>query len=245
MAAARVTPPNDPKKKPSSTPPSGGPGAFYALVGLLVVVGAGVLVYLARRPKDLSIPAKVTVVAADTAGFRGYLLGSDSAKVEITEFADYQCPACQAFEMLQFDVVKRQLIDSGLVRWRYRDFPLDQLHSHTRLAAHAAACADDQGKYWPMHRVVYENQTAWERIGSATGVFADYAKQAGLDPAKYEACMKSTKFAGRIEASLQEGLALGVNSTPTFLIGGRLYPGVKSSDSLAAIAKRLALQPAK
>jgi protein-disulfide isomerase len=243
-AAARVTPPNDSKKK-SAAAPSSGPGAFYALVGALVVLGAGVLIYLARRPKDLSIPAKVTVMAADTAGFRGYLLGSESAPVEITEYADYQCPACQSFEMLQFDVVKRQLIDSGVVRWRYRDFPLDQLHRHARLSAHAAACGDEQGKYWPLHRIIYENQPAWERAASAGSLFSDYAKQAGLDPERYDACMKSTKYAGRIEASLQEGIKVGVNSTPTFLIGGRLYPGVKSSDSLAAIAKRLAAQPAK
>jgi protein-disulfide isomerase len=243
-AAARVTPPPDSKKKPTPPPPST-PGGFYALVALLVVLGAGVLVYLARRQTDLSIPAKVTVMAADTAGFRGYVLGSDSAPVEITEYADYQCPACQSFEMLQFDVVKRQLIDSGLVRWRYRDFPLDGMHSHARLAAHAAACGDEQGKYWPMHRLLYENQPTWERAGSVAGLFSEYAKQAGLNAERYDACMKSTKYAGRIEASREEGAKVGVNSTPTFLIGGRLYPGVRSSDSLASIAKRLAAQPAK
>src|SRR5262245_38908051 len=106
-AARRVSPPNDSKKKPTEVT-SSTPGGFYALVGALLVIGGGVLVYLARRPKDLSIPAKVTVMAADTAGFRGYVLGSDAAPVEITEYADYQCPACQSFEMLQFDVVKRQ-----------------------------------------------------------------------------------------------------------------------------------------
>jgi protein-disulfide isomerase len=220
------------------------PSSFYGLIAVLVVLGAGVLIYLTRRPKDVSIPAKVTVMAADTAGFRGYVLGSESAPVEITEFADYQCPACQAFEMLQFDVVKRQLIDSGLVRWRYRDFPLDQIHKHARSSAHAAACGDEQGKFWEMHRLLYQNQSTWAFAGSAGGIFADYAKQAGLDRGKYDECMSSAKYAGRIEASLQEGLKLGVSSTPTFLIGGRLYPGVKSSDTLAAIARRLAGQAA-
>jgi protein-disulfide isomerase len=238
-----VNPTSGSKKSRSKDAPKASPTGFYGLIAVLVLVGIGVLVYLTRRQKDVSIPAKVTVAAADTAGFRGYILGSPSAKVEVTEFADYQCPACQSFEMLQFDVIKRQLIDSGLVRWRYRDFPLDQIHRHARLSAHAAACADEQGKYWEMHRLLYENQPNWEHVGSAGGLFADYAKKAGLDLAKYDGCMKSAKYAGRIEASLQEGLAVGVNSTPTFLIGGRLYPGVRSSDSLAAIAKRLAAQP--
>jgi len=94
-----------------------------------------------------------------------------------------------------------------------------------------------------LHRALYESQPNWERIPSAGGLFRDLARQVGLDLAKYDSCMQATKFAGRIEASLQEGIKVGVNSTPTFLISGRLYPGVKSSDSLAAIARRLAAQP--
>ena len=242
---ARVAPSKDAKRSSKNGPKPSGPGRFYAIIGILVLVAAGVLIYLTRRPKDVSIPAKVTIVTADTAGFRGYVLGSPDAKVEITEYADYQCPACQTFEMLQFDVVKRQLIDSGVVRWRYRDFPLDQIHRHARSAAHAAACADEQGKYWEMHRLLYENQPAWGAAGSAASLFGGYARQAGLDVSKYDACMSSTKYAGRIEASLQEGLKAGVNSTPTFLIQGRLYPGVMSSDSISAIAKRVAGQSAQ
>lgn len=238
-AAAPPPPPPPPPPAPAN------PTRFYLIVAGLAVIGAGVIYYLVRAPKDVSIPIPTTLATTDTAGFRGYLLGSPNAKVEIVEFADYQCPACQSFDGLQFDVVKRQLIDSGLARFRYRDFPLDQLHPHARLAAHAAACGDDQGKFWEMKRVIYDNQSAWAPARSAGGLFRDYARQAGLDPAKYDACMESTKFAGRIEASLKEGLTLGVASTPSFVIAGRMYRGAFSSDSISAIVRRAAADSSK
>lgn len=218
---------------------------FFLILGALAVAGAVVLGVLVLKPKDVSIPANVTVLAADTAGFRGYLLGSPSAPVEITEYADFQCPACGSFDVLQWDVVKRQLVDSGLVRWRYRDFPLDQVHRHARLAAHAAACANEQGKFWEYKAVVYQRQGDWSVQSSAAGTFHDMAVATGLDGGKFDTCMGSKKFAGRIEASLQEGIKLGVPSTPTFLIDGRLYPGAFSSDSLASLVRGLAAKQAK
>ena len=71
---------------------------FYAALAGVAVVGIGVLGWMLSRPRTVSIPANVVIQPADTAGFRGYLLGSDSAKVEITEYADYQCPFCQTFD---------------------------------------------------------------------------------------------------------------------------------------------------
>ncbi len=228
------------KKAAPTPPPSASPTRFYAVVAGLAVVGAGLLYFLVQAPKDVSIPVPVTLTTEDTAGFRGYLLGSPDAKVEIVEYADFQCPACGSFDGLQFDVVKRQLIDSGLARFRYRDFPLDQLHPHARLASHAAACGDEQGRFWEMKRLIYDHQPTWSAARSAGGLFRGYAQQAGLDPVKYDGCMDSKKYAGRIEASLKEGLSLGVASTPSFIIAGRMYRGALSSDSISAIVRRAA-----
>jgi protein-disulfide isomerase len=191
------------------------------------------------KPKSVSIPIGAQVQTADTSGFRGYLLGSASAPVEITEYADYQCPACASFEQVQWPTVRRQLIDAGLVRWRYRDFPLDGLHPHARLAAHAAACANDQGKYWELKGLIYARHAEWANRKEAGGVFRELASEAGLDRGQYDACMGSAKYAGRIEASLQEGQKLGVPSTPSFIIGDRLYPAVLSSDSIRALVQAL------
>lgn len=222
--------------------PQSGMNRFYAALGVVAVAGAAMLFYLTQRTA-VSIPANVTVLAADTAGFRGYVLGSDSAKVEVSEYADYQCPGCQQFETIQFPAVRQQLIETGLVRWRFRDFPLE-IHPHSRVAAHAAACANDQGKYWELNSKIFEHQYDWSPLKDASGDFATYAGEVGMDVGAYKACMKSAKYAGRIQASLDEGMRLGVGSTPTFLIGGRLYAEGLSSDRLKALVDSIvATQP--
>ncbi|MEO8449364.1 MAG: thioredoxin domain-containing protein [Gemmatimonadota bacterium] len=225
-----------PTQKKSAPPPGGSNKAFYGLLAVVAVAGVGGLAYLVAKPKAVSIPANVTVLAADTAGFHGYALGSDSAKLEITEYADYQCPVCQDWATVQFPSVKKELIETGLVKWRYRDFPLDEIHQNARLAAHAGACGDDQGKFWPMFEAIYAAHPQWAQSTNAAPVLQGAARSAGLDVGKYDACMQSAKFAGRIQASRDEAIRLGVNSTPTFLINGRLYAGRLSSDSLKALA---------
>jgi len=211
---------------------------FYAgLIGVLVV-GAGALGWMLTRPRTTSIPANVTVQAADTAGFRGYLLGSDTAKVEITEYADYQCPFCQTFDQLQMPTIKKDLIDSGRLRWRYRDFPLQQ-HPFSRLAAHSAACADEQSKYWPQHHSIYDGQQDWAQLRDAAPKLRQYAQANGLDLGRYDSCMQSAKYAGRIQASYDEGVQVGVSATPTLLVGGRLYQGRLDSDAIARLVDSL------
>lgn len=216
---------------------------FYILLGAGAVAGALILFYLVQRPRSVSIPANVTVLAADTAGFRGYVLGSDSAQVEITEYADFQCPACGDFAAVQWPTVRDQLIATGRLRWRFRDFPLAQ-HPHARLAAHAAACAGDQGKYWEMNEAIFAGQYDWSPQRNAASTFRGYATRLGLDAAAYDACMRSARYAGRIQASVEEGMRLGVNGTPTFLVGDRLYYSILSSDSIRAIVDRLTPAPA-
>src|SRR5919109_3069183 len=196
---------------------------FYALFAVLALLGVGILAYLLLKPSTVSIPANVAVQPSDTAGFHGYQKGSADAPVEITEFADYQCPFCQTFATLQMPTIDERLIRTGRLRWRYRDFPLQQ-HPFARLAAHSAACADEQGKYWAQHDRIYDGQGQWA-AGDAADHFRQYARANGLDLGRYDECMRSGKFAGRIQASYEEGVRLGVGSTPTLLVGNRLYQG--------------------
>jgi protein-disulfide isomerase len=212
---------------------------FYALFAAIAVIGLGALGYLLLRPATVSIPANVVVQVSDTSGFRGYLRGSDDAPVEITEFADYQCPFCQTFATLQMPTIDERLIKTGRVRWRYRDFPLQQ-HSFARLAAHSAACADEQGKYWDQHDRIYEGQSEWAGARDAGAIFRNYARASGLDLGRYDACMKAGKYAGRIQASYNEGVQVGVGSTPTLLVGGRLYRGRFDSDAIIKLVDSLA-----
>jgi protein-disulfide isomerase len=217
--------------------PVGMKGFYTALVGV-AVIGVGALGWMLSRPRTTSIAANVTVQPGDTAGFRGYLLGADSAKVEITEYADFQCPFCQTFSTLQMPTIKERLIDTGRLRWRYRDFPLQQ-HSFSRVAAHSAACADEQGKYWEQHRRIYEGQQDWAESRDAAPMFRRYAEASGLDLGRYDACMQAAKYAGRIQASYDEGVRVGVSGTPTLLVAGRLYQGRLDSDAIARLVDSL------
>ncbi len=209
---------------------------FYLALGAVAVVGALFLVSRVMGVGAVSIPANVTVMPADTSGFRGYLLGSENAPIEVSEYADFTCPGCAAFATVQFPDVKARLIETGKIRFRYRDFPLEGgIHQHSRVAAHAVACANDQDKFWVMEPEVYRRQPEWAMKGSAMGILEEIAKGAGLDTGVWMDCMKSAKYAGRIQASLEEGGRLGIQSTPSFLIGGRIYAGMNSDDMVRLV----------
>src|SRR5581483_6328217 len=136
---------------------------FYVLLVLVALGGIGWLVYSARtKPSGLGDAAPVPVAAAD--GFKGYTMGSDSAPVQITEYSDFECPYCQQFATVQMPVVREQLIATGKVLWRYRDFPLS-VHKYSRTAALAAQCAGEQGqeKFWEMHDQLFGHHEWAER----------------------------------------------------------------------------------
>jgi protein-disulfide isomerase len=210
---------------------------FYIALGV-VVVGGGAFIASRMKGPQVAIPANVVVTAADTSGFHGYVTGSATAPIEVVEYGDLECPICASFETVQFPDIKTRLIDAGKIRFRYRDFPLDGPHKHPRIAAHAAACADDQGKYWTAQEAMFRRQSDYNLSDSPLSPLSDIMKSVGVDVDTWNACMKSAKFAGRIQASENEGAALGVNSTPTFLIGGRLYVNI-SADHMVAIVDSL------
>ncbi|HET8833389.1 MAG TPA: thioredoxin domain-containing protein [Gemmatimonadales bacterium] len=212
---------------------------FYSLLAAVAVVGIGLLGYQLSKPATVSIPANVQIDVKDTANFHGYVKGDPNAPVEITEYADYQCPFCQTFATLQMPTIEERLIKTGRLRWRYRDFPLQQ-HPFSRVAAHSAACADDQGKFWQQHEQIYNGQAEWSGARDAAPIFRQYAQANGLDLGKYDACMSGHIHAGRIQASLEEGMRVGVQSTPTLMIGNRLYQGRFDSDAITRLVDSLA-----
>jgi len=217
---------------------------FYVAIGAVALIGIGWLAMRLAGGGPVSIPANVTVTEADTTGFRGYILGSETAPIEVTEYADLQCPGCGAFATVQFPDLKARLIETGKIRFRYRDFPLDGAHVHARLAAHSAACANDQGKFWEMEDRIYQRQNDWAMKGSALPIFEEIAKAVGLDTGAWKACMQSATYAGRIQASLEEGSRLGVQYTPSFLIGGRIYSGLNADDIVRMVDSMITAQAA-
>lgn len=159
-------------------------------------------------------------------------LGDKDAKVTIVEFSDFQCPYCsRAAEALH------QLVDKykGKVRVVYRDFPLS-FHKEARTAAIAANCAHEQGRFWQFHDTLFKNQNALEEKALKT-----YARVAGVDGEKFDACLASDKYKAEVEKDYKDGEAVGVEGTPTFFINGRLYTGDPSSVEAMAEAVDAAL----
>jgi len=209
---------------------------FYLLLVAVALIGGGVLWFGSRRQPAPPATAPIPIAAAD--GFHGFTLGSDSAKVEVTEYSDFECPFCASFATVQMPVIRQQLITTGKVRWRYRDFPLP-VHQYSRYAALAAQCAGEQGKFWEMHDQLFSNHQ-WAQTGkNPASLFRDFARTIGLDIDKYDACVGGQRYAGRIQASVQEGEALGVRGTPSFFVGGQLFQGRATSDDFKALVDSL------
>jgi protein-disulfide isomerase len=158
--------------------------------------------------------------------------GPDNAKVTIVEFSDFQCPYCKRFRDATLDALIQKYGDK--IRFVYRDYPLP-FHPQAQIAAEAAECANEQGKYWEMHDLIYANQ---ETLGD--DAYAGFAKQLGLDTEKFDDCVSGNKYADEIAADEKDGEAYGVTGTPTFFINGwRLVGAQPTSEFEKLIDKEL------
>jgi protein-disulfide isomerase len=146
-------------------------------------------------------------------------LGRADAPVTLVEFSDYQCPYCRMFFSDTFPTLKREYIDTGKVRYVFRDYPLAQMHPQARKAAEAAHCAGEQGQYWEMHDLLFQNQQSL-----ASPQLSEHARHLGLDGAKFDTCLESEKYAARVKDGQSNGAAAGVRGTPGFIVA-KTQPG--------------------
>ncbi len=212
---------------------------FFALLGVIIVAGGILLWTRTSGPGNIAMDANVIVTAADTTGFRGYLLGAADAPIEVTEYGDLECPVCAGYNAVQFADIKTRLIDAGKIRVRYRDYPIDGAHRHPRVAAHALACSNDQGHSWDLIEKMFETQSEWALSSNAMPALSEMVKGLGVNVDTWTQCMQSKKYQGRIQASQNEGTALGVGGTPTFLIAGKLYDNRFGSDQMVKLVDSL------
>jgi protein-disulfide isomerase len=170
----------------------------------------------------------------------GVSVGSPDAPVVVREFADYQCPACQQFAGAARKL-KEQYVESGQVRFVFFDLPLRQ-HQNAVPAALAARCAGDQGSYWAMHDVLFDNQYEWSGSGSPTATFTRYADELGLETRRFSRCMDTELHVEAIERSRQVAVQLQLNSTPTVFVDNILLSQPGWVQLSAVVQRELARQ---
>jgi protein-disulfide isomerase len=194
--------------------------AFYLIIGVVAIAGIAGLTYQSTRPKATATatPYDTTLPAVKSAG---YVLGSPSAPVEVTEFGDFECPQCGRFATLTEPDVRNRLVNTGKMRLRYIDYPL-AMHRNTWNASRAAACADEQGKFWEMHDAIYANQDRWDT--QATNKPDKLLKQIGaqipgIKADQFNSCVDTKKMQAKIQAHLKLAEARHVTGTPTFSFG--------------------------
>ncbi len=155
----------------------------------------------------------------DVAYDPGRVKGDPKAPVTIVEFSDFQCPYCKKAATTMKDLLSKY---NGRVKLAFRDFPLRESHPQAQIAAEAARCAGEQGKFWEFHDALFADQSKLDE----TGLVAQ-ARALGVNEKLFQSCLVSGKFKAKIEADLQEGSRVGVAGTPGFFINGVFLSGAQ------------------
>ena len=163
--------------------------------------------------------------------------GPDDAKVKITEFLDFQCPACANAHPMMGQVLAER---GDKFEFIIRNFPLSNIHANADNAARAAEAAHLQGKYWEMYDKLFATQKDWSAASKSKDTFSTYAKELGLNVEQFSRDFDDQKVVDRIKLDKGDGNALNVNSTPTFFINDEKYDGDVSAQAFIAKIDELA-----
>ena len=157
-------------------------------------------------------------------GSEDHIQGDEDAPCTLVEYGDYECPHCGAAH----PVIKRVERHFGKrLRFAFRNFPLTQIHANAQSAAETAEFAANEGKFWEMHDLLFENQ---EQLGN--DLYDELAAQLGLDVAKLQEALENGAYARRVRNDFTGGVRSGVNGTPTFFINGQRHNGPADFDHL-------------
>lgn len=155
--------------------------------------------------------------------------------VQLVEFADFQCPYCR-----QIQPPLAELVHAGRITLVYRYFPLIQSHPNAVVSAHAAAAAERQDAFWPMHDLLFKTQPQWESLtdAQARDFFAGLAGQIDLDVGRWSRDLDSDDVTRTVEADLDVAMQLQLPGTPSMFVDGDLYRGPLSRDALFTAVER-------
>ena len=158
------------------------------------------------------------------------VLGNKDAPVTIIEFASLSCPHCAAFHRERFPWLKKNFIDTGKVRFIFRDFPLNRAALLGSMLAHCA----DRPQYFAYLGLLFERQESWAFAESVEEALASLAQLAGMGRSRFESCLRDEELADQIiQSRLESQNEYDIESTPSFAIGGKLIAGVPSEERFA------------
>jgi formate-nitrite transporter family protein len=199
-------------------------GIFIVILGLIIWGLVAAQKKASRESANLVLPTQI----AENDRSRG----STIASTTLIEYGDFQCPACGLYHPM----VEQVLNDLGpdKVRFIFRHFPLPQ-HGNAVPASRAAEAAGQQGKFWEMYNMLYEKQKSWETAKEPKAIFTGYAKEMGLDLAKFDVDYESDAAKEKIDADYKGGAKGGINQTPTFFVNGKKINSPNSIDEFKKI----------
>jgi protein-disulfide isomerase len=212
---------------------------LYAVLGGTAAAGAAALFWqldLAASQPPRLLPTTLTPEQLRDAG--GVSIGSPDAPVVLTEFGDFQCAACAHFSRSVMPPILEEYVRTGRVRYVFQDYPISSLHRNAKVAAQAARCAEEQGRFEAFHDVLFEEQTEWGGERDPRESFTAYAKQEGLKTAEFRTCLDGPNAAARVQRSLEFAARLGVQSTPTLFVNGSRLTESPNTRQLRAILEQ-------
>lgn len=188
---------------------------WIALAAIAVILGGIVFVTNHNKPGATGNPNQAT----------NHVKGQDSAKVTLVEYGDYECPVCASFEPVVEQVYSKY---SEKISFQFRNLPLTQIHQNAFAAARAAEAASQQNKFWEMHDMLYQNQSAWVSASDPQSLFDGYATQLKLNVTQFNQDYVSEKVNDAINADLAAFNKTGDEmATPTFYLDGKKLDNAK------------------
>jgi protein-disulfide isomerase len=146
-----------------------------------------------------------------------HISGDTNSAIELVEYGDYECPYCGRAYPIVKDIQQQLGMD---IKFVFRNFPLSKIHPHALSAAVATEAAGQQGKFWEMHDIIFENQRALD----SEHIFL-FAHKLGLNLDRFKNDIQQKFLIDKVENDFESGIRSGVNRTPTFFINGKKYEG--------------------
>lgn len=198
-------------------------GAIVVAIVALIVINNTTAATAGAPPPASDLPAELVNRAVK---------GDPAASVVVTEYSDFECPACKNFAEGLAKQLEEEYVKSGKILFEYKHFPLPQHEPGATWAANAAECAADQGRFWDMHDYLFQEQGKQGPNTFTQARLRNMAEELGLNTGQFNQCLSSQEHAQKIRDDVAEARQLFVNATPTIFVNGQRvdfsYPAIKA-----------------